>query len=349
MAEQVESGALLGRSLRVLAVVPGSSGRVAMPFVERQLASLRRAGVDVRAFCLESRTGLRELIGAARAFRRTIETFRPDIVHAHYGTMTSFFAAVTTNLPLVITFRGSDLNMARDVSGLRAYMGYWLSQLAAVRARHIICVSRQLRSRLWWRKGRTTVLPSGIDLALFVPTDKALARRALGLPGEARIALFYAGHRPQLKGLDLFREAVRVAESKVGPIRAIELTGQVAPEAMPRYLSAADCVVLASLREGSPNIVKEAMACNVPLACVDVGDVRERLHGVQNSLIVRRDAGELGGAIAHLVRNAGRSNGRERIAHLSEASVAAAIKNIYQEIAGSAAGAELDVAEQLSA
>lgn len=332
MAQAIEAGDRVGAPIRVLAVTPGKDGRTAMPFIERQIASLRRLGIDVRTFCLESRTGWRDLLRAARAFRRTVEEVRPHIVHAHYGTMTAFFAAITSCAPLVITFRGSDLNMARDVSGLRARAGYWLSQLAALRACRIVCVSPQLRDRLLWRRDRVSILTDGIDLELFVPLDRTLARRRLGLREDARIALFHYGSRPKLKGLDLFRAAIAVAESQIGAIDALELSGQVAPEQMPLYVSAADCVVVASLREGSPNMVKEAMACNVPVASVDVGDVRERLRDVWPSAVVPRDSIALGGAIAQFLKRPTHSNGRQRVLDCSEAAVAEAIHGIYRAV-----------------
>ena len=97
--------------------------------------------------------------------------------------------------------------------------------------------------------------------------------------------------------------------------------GTVPPHEVPLYLSAADCVAFASFREGAPNMVKEALACNVPVVSVDVGDVAERLAGVYPSRIVERDPVEFGNALADIVAAGLRSNGREVVTTCSEKSV----------------------------
>ena len=111
-------------------------------------------------------------------FRRVIRTFRPQVIHAHYGTVTAMFAALGAGrIPLVITYRGSDLNRLPSARGLRPAAGRLLSQIAALRAARIVCVSRQLKNLLWWRRARVTVLPSGVDPEVFRPAPWKPLRR----------------------------------------------------------------------------------------------------------------------------------------------------------------------------
>jgi glycosyltransferase involved in cell wall biosynthesis len=114
-------------------------------------------------------------------------------------------------------------------------------------------------------------------------------------------------------------------------MRFVELKGEVPPDQMPLYLNAADCLVLASESEGSPNIVKEALACNLPIAAV--GDVAERLRDVNPSRVVHRDAHELGMAIADILAQQKRSNGRNKVAELADDRIASQLKTIYQAAA----------------
>src|SRR6202043_1833877 len=127
-------------------------------------------GLRIEVFDLRSRTSLRVLVQEFRRFRQVVRAFRPQLIHAHYGTITAIFGALAAGrIPLVITYRGSDLNRLPSARGLRPAVGRLLSQMAALRAARIVCVSRQLKYRLWWRRSRVTVLPSGVDRDVFRP------------------------------------------------------------------------------------------------------------------------------------------------------------------------------------
>jgi glycosyltransferase involved in cell wall biosynthesis len=116
-----------------------------------------------------------------------------------------------------------------------------------------------------------------------------------------------------LKGRELFERAVRHAQRVIPDLRSVILDGNVHPNDMPIYLNASDCVVLASVSEGSPNIVKEALACNVPVVAVDVGDVRHRLAGVRSCRIVSRSAQALARGITEIIAAGERSDGRTHV------------------------------------
>lgn len=317
------------RPLRVLAVTPLPSSKSSMIHVTRQVASLEAAGVTCHAFRVVSRTSPSVILREWRRLRREIRAFQPQIVHAHYGTVTAFLAIVSTNLPVIITYRGSDLNPNRGRGWLREVVGVLLSQIAALRAARIICVSNQLKDKLWWRRNRVSIIPTGVDMTLFYPCDLQEARRELGWGPTERVVLFNAGD-PLCKRLDLAQAAVQFAESLCGKIRFAVLGGNVPPNLIPLMMSAADCLLLTSDWEGSPNVVKEALACNLPVVSVDVGDVRERLEGVWPSFIVPRDAREIGKAICEVLRRRQRSNGRESEKDLSSEAVSQRIVSIYR-------------------
>jgi len=97
-------------------------------------------------------------------------------------------------------------------------------------------------------------------------------------------------------------------------------------------MSAADCLLLTSECEGSPTVVQEAMACNLPVVTVDVGDVQFCLGGVSPTRLVGRDPAEIGNAIAEVLTQGQRSNGRSRIENFSNASIAGQVASIYRDI-----------------
>jgi len=319
--------------LRVVAVIPGSDKASSMIFARRQLNSLRTLNVDSHAFFLNAGTSPRLLLKRWLDLRREIASLKPDLIHAHYGTITALLCALaTTRIPLVITFRGSDLNYRRDVGFLRSYGTHLLSQLASLRASAIVCVSRRLQSRLWWRKNVSVVLTDGVNLDVFRPMPKRQAREQLGYQSGRHIVLFSQGNTPRNKGRALALAGVQVAERTLGPIQLVILEGRVPPDQVPVFINAADCVVLASEVEGSPNIVKEALACNVPVVAVDVGDVPERLRGVFPSKIVHRDAVQMGSALAEILACGKRSNGRDCVAPCAETEIAKSIRDLYDRV-----------------
>ena len=320
------------KPLRVLAVIPGSETKSSFIFARRQMAMVAECGVDVRLFWLGERTSATGLFAELGRLRREIARVQPEIVHAHYGTVTALVAALAGGPPLVITYRGSDLNGSAEVSDMRSRMGVLMSQLAALRASGIISVSERLSRLLWWRRRGVVVIPSGVDIAVFHPAPRDAARAALGWPLDERVILFNSGSRAKVKRLDIAQAAAAEAARLVSGSRLEVLYGGVDTEQIAVYMNAADCLLLTSEAEGSPNVIKEALACNLPIVSVDVGDVRERMEGGTPGAIVERDIPALGRAIAALLEHPARSNGYPAIENISTRRVAERIIEVYRRV-----------------
>jgi teichuronic acid biosynthesis glycosyltransferase TuaC len=325
---------------RVLFVIPGDGQGNSMIFVRREAQNLAREAVDVHLFYLASRTSPRRLLSEVRRFRRELARLRPAVVHAHFGTMTALFAALASGLlPLVITYRGSDLNpppkSLHCSARTRATLGCLFSQFAALRAQKIVCLSRALRDRLWWRRGAVTVLPSGVDPEVFRPSSRKLARQRLGWGEEERVVLFNAGGDVLVKRVALAKDAVEKARRNFPNLRLEILDGNVPPALLPELMNAADCLLLTSVSEGSPAIVQEALACDLPVVSVEVGDVVERLRGVRDSIVVSADASVLAQALVGIVDPPRRSNGSLKAAEFSARPLARSLQEIYRGLAES--------------
>ncbi len=319
-------------ALRVLHVVPALPNGGAMIFAKRQVASLVRAGAAAETVYLSSRTDPRALARDWLRIRAVARRFRPDLIHAHYGTITAMLCACASTVPMVVTFRGSDLNPV-DVHGrVRGAVARVLSQCAALSAARIICVSARLRTRLWWRAARAAVIPDGTDLRLFQPRPRDEARHELGWPAEDRIVIFNVGNNPQTKRLDLAQTAVARARSLQPDLRLELIDGNVSASRIPLLLNAADCLLVTSDYEGSPNIVKEALACDLPVVSVDVGDVADRLVGVTPSLVVDRDPAAIARGLVDILRVGARCNGSDAVQGLSEERIAEQVLAVYREV-----------------
>jgi glycosyltransferase involved in cell wall biosynthesis len=163
---------------------------------------------------------------------------------------------------------------------------------------------------------------------LFRHTPQQAARRALSLPEEPRYILFAARRENPIKRFELAREAVAHLNPELGA--ELLVAEGVPPDQMPLYINAADIVLLTSSREGSPNIVKEALACNQRVVSVDVGDVRERLAGIGGCVVCDDDQpATIAAAIETALSAPAPTNGREAVEQLSGEQLVRQIAQIY--------------------
>lgn len=322
----------ISRKLRVVAVIPGTADSpVSMIFAKREVDALRDYGVEVRKFFLKSRTSLPILVGEWRRLRREIDSFKPDVIHCHYGTMTAFLTVFATALPVVVTYRGSDLNPVPSVGMFRTMLAHFLSQIAAIRACRIVCVSRELAARLVYGGSKVTVIPEAIDLKIFQPIPRNEARLKLGWTHDAPVVLFNAGASPKVKRIDLCEMAMAVARKKNAGIKLVVMHGDVPPADVPLYHNASDVLLVTSDFEGGPTIVQEAIACGLPVISVVVGDVPQKLNEVFPSRIVERSPEAIATALLEIIALRTRSNGPEvAIRQFSNEIVAPKLVNVLR-------------------
>ena len=304
-----------------------------MPFVRREADALRAWGHDVEVLGFDNRYV--NILAEWLRLRAAVARAKPDIVHAQFGKFTALLAAFA-GAPLVITFRGTDINRNAKYSFFRSVLGIAASQVAAFFARGVVCVSGEIRSKVWARRWRPTiVLPTGVDLRLFKPMDRDEARAKLGYGPDERVVLFNDGRNPEVKDPALALATVEIAKTKIAHLRFVVLNGMVRPEDVPLYMNAADALLLTSRTEGSPTVVQEAMACNLPVVSVDVGDVRERLEGVQHCAVVRsREPAVLAAELMKVLENPRRSDGRTHASSLGIRAIAVRLVEFYRAAGG---------------
>jgi glycosyltransferase involved in cell wall biosynthesis len=319
---------------RILFVIPGEQrDGGSMVFARRQAVTLAsQGGVAVESFYLRSRTSPWILLSEVKRFRKTCAAFQPDVLHAHYGTVTAMFTVLhAQQTPVMITYRGSDLNPVPTERGPRALIGHLLSQVAALGARRIVCVSGKLRDHLWWRKKIVTILPSGVDTEVFRPMPRDQARRQLGWPESVPVVLFNAGRDALNKRLDLAQAAFAHVQAAFPQARLEVMAGGVPPEKVPLLMNAADCLLVTSDAEGSPTVVQEAIASNLPVVSVDVGDVVDRLKGISETHIAARDPRALAAALIDILGRGRRSNGQLHVREIDSLHIAHELTRLYLE------------------
>jgi len=300
-------------------------------FVARQVRELRRLGVLIDVLHFPSRGNPLNHLRAWRELRRRIRGCDYDLIHAQFGHA-GLVAQAQRKLPVVVTFRGPDLEGVFDHAGRMTLKGRVLVALCRRLARtadEVVVVSETLARRL--PRKDYHVVPSGLDLECFSPAPREQARRALGWDLDQAVVLFAAQDiRMPGKRFALAREAVEVAQGQID--LRLEVATDIEPGQMPLHMNASDALMLTSISEGSPNVVKEALACNLPVISVDVGDVRERLAGVSPGAICEATPQALAEAMIEILERPRRSNGRHLVAHLDEHSQSEKVLGIYNRI-----------------
>ena len=300
-------------------------------FVQAQMESLRALGVEYDVVFVNGRESLLNYLRGIFKARRRLRLKPYDLVHAHFG-LSGWVARFQRRAPLVVSFMGDDVLGRFDRRGRVGLIGrfYQVSSFLLARAAAAVIVKSQaMKARLRLASGH--VIPNGVNLELFQPMEPAEARRQLGLESNHKYVLFPYDPAIPNKRYDLVAEAVRLARAEVPAIELLQVSG--APRSqMPFYLNAADALVLASHSEGSPNIVKEAMAVNLPVISVDVGDVAELIRPAEGCHIVPRRAADIAARIVEVCRRGMRSNGREWIERYAEDKIARDIMAVYASV-----------------
>lgn len=302
-------------------------------FVKAQMESLRPLGVKFDIVFVNGRESKWNYLHGIRQVRAQLRTKQYDLIHAHFG-LSGWVARWQFRVPVVVSFMGDDVLGRPTWSGqntlaghLLKLSGFILAHLAAA----VIVKSPQMASRL--RMPSAHVIPNGVDLNLFRPMDQAQARQVLGLDPRKKFVLFPYNPDEARKRFDLIQAAVSLARRQVPGLELLMARG-LPQEKIPFYMNAADVLVMASMTEGSPNALKEAMATNLPVITVDVGDAAELIGPTAGCFIVRREAAVMAEKIVEVCRCGGRTNGREWIRKLSMEAVARQIVEVYAAALG---------------
>lgn len=324
------------RVLVITNIYPTAAAPASGTFVEQQVEGLRRGGIDAELLFLDR---LRDGPGVYRQLARQVtgvrRTFRPDLVHVMYGgVMAERVTRLAKGEPVIVTFHGSDL-LGENLSGLLRKAASWYgvacSWRAAARAAGVVVVSPELRDALprWIDRDRVRVIPCGIDLARFQPRDRAECRRRLDWSMQEFAVLFNGGSQDPVKRPELAHEAVRILRERYPHATLRELRG-VPNVDVPEWMNASNVLLLTSQHEGSPTVVKEALACNLPVVSVDVGDVRERIGGVEGCHVVAPDATALAERLAAVLERGQLVRGREQVEGLSIEAIGVSLKAFYE-------------------
>jgi len=306
-------------------------------FVKDEVDALRRAGVDIDVYFVNGRADKREYARMPFGFFARIHRTRYDVVHVHH----SFCGLVATRqqkVPVVWTFHEGEI-MGGTEDALREqpikHVAYSkrMKQFVARRVDALVVVAEHLRAPL----GRPDALclPAGIDINLFAPMETEAAQRKLGLDAGKRYVLFPSVPTRVEKRYELAQRAVEMLRERWPEMRDVQLIAlnNVPHEDVPFYMNASELVLMTSAFEASPVVIREALACNVPVLSTDVGDARVMLGGIPGCAIVPPDPGAIAAALAAALRSPRRVSAREAMKRYSLENTASQLVALYGRLA----------------
>jgi teichuronic acid biosynthesis glycosyltransferase TuaC len=322
--------------MKVLFISSSRKGKGISPFIYEQGESLRNFGVNVDYFLIKG-SGVSSYLKSIHGIRKIARSGNYQIIHAHFGFSGIIARLSLPKKKLVVSFLGDDLEGSIKKNGKYSLTGKCYVILNRLFARYFfdfnIVKSQRLSLKLPGILNKE-IIPNGIDLHKYFPIEKEAACGKIGLDPSEIYFLFPSRPDRPVKNFKLFRNALGLLDKQV----SVLILENISPEDVVYYYNAASVTVLTSFHEGSPNVIKEAMACNCPIVSTDVGDISwifENTEGCFLSSAKAEDFAEKIKSALDFAYNKRRTNGRKRIGELEldSASIANRIINIYNTLA----------------
>lgn len=302
--------------MKVLVVCSKNKGFV-KSFIKEQSESLKTKRITIDYYSVEGK-GILGYLKNFKNLKRKINDFLPDIIHAHYG-LSGLLANLQRAVPVVVTYHGSDINLT---------LPRFFSRFSILLSSRNIFVSNNLSDRVGLKN--PLIIPCGINLDIFKPIDKKCARLRMKLDLTKTYILFSSSFDNPVKNYKLAKQAIDLLCEF--DIEIIELKGFERYE-VSNLLNSVDLALMTSYTEGSPQFIKESMACNTPIVSVDVGEVRKIINKAANCYVSKsHDPVELASYIKKIILSGEKSDGRDYIKDYEESFIADKIVEVYNSL-----------------
>ncbi len=302
--------------MNILIVCSKNSGRIS-PFIVEQAKSLVQKGLKVEYFTIAGK-GFTGYLKNYKNLVGKIKAFKPDIIHAHYG-LSGLLCNIQRKIPVITTYHGSDINEPRV---------YPFSLLNMLLSAHNIFVSKKNQQKSGFKTNHS-LIPCGVDTKLFREIDKLESRNLLGFKPDKKYILFAGGFQNNVKNSELAIKAVQ----PLSDVTLLELKGY-SREQVVVLMNGVDLVLMTSFTEGSPQFIKEAMACNCPIVSVPAGDVPEITQNISGCFITSYRVEDVSQKIIFAIEFGQRTEGRSQIINLGLEieNVAEKIISVYNKV-----------------
>jgi teichuronic acid biosynthesis glycosyltransferase TuaC len=329
-SDKFDTGNKRYRILMVTGIYPTQALPHKGTFIKTLVDSLVARGHTVEVIHPKQGPVIERYLSAAwQVFWKTL-TGRFDIVHGHYG-LWCLLARLQWTTPVVAAYLGDDLLGTVTFDGRHTRKSLLVARISRWLCRHVEAVtvkSEQMKKMSLWKDA--VVIPDGIDFARFHPIPREEARTILGWDQKRNYIVFANNPAIPVKNFALAQAAIARLQER-GITAELVVASGLAQEQVVQYINASNALILPSVAEGSPNVVKEAMACNIPVVATNVGDVAELLAHTAGCSVCPHDADALATGLEKALNFQGPTTGREDIRSLAMVHIVEQVVALYEQ------------------
>jgi len=306
--------------MKVLFVCSGNSKLYGISSITKEQGeSLRNVGIFLNYFIIKGK-GIVGYLKNTFKLRQYLKYNQFDLIHAHFY-LSGIIASLAANQPIVVSLMGSDVKTKFICKRI-------ITHFYKYKWNAVIVKSERMKDELGFSDA--IVIPNGVDFSKFKYIDMNIARKKVHFNNHKYI-IFVSNPRRKVKNIKLAKAAFELINN--ADIR-FEVVNGVKHEMMPYYLNACNVLLLTSLWEGSPNVIKEALACNCPIVSTDVGDVRKMICEIDGCYVTSFNPQDIALKLNYVLELSKRTNAREKIRHLDSERIAKKIFTVYRTVLG---------------
>lgn len=296
-------------------------------FVKEQMEAICKVHKEVSytVFFIDGRKSQKEYLKSIFAIHKLINKNEFDLIHVHYGLSGLFLLKkLKKNIPVVITLHGGDIQIEQGKK-----IQVFLTKLILKKADCAITLNNKMDTIVKQYMPFTKIIPCSVDINTFTPAEKRT------IENTKRI-IFPSDRSRVVKNYPLFKNVVEILKSKYKiQCSTVEIKNMSRSEVSTLY-STSDLMIMTSISEGSPQVIKEAMACNLPVVSTNVGDVANLLKGVKNSAVSKSMDADMLAELAYQALNNKIEgiDGRDKIKQmkLDDDSIGESLFDIYNRL-----------------
>lgn len=297
-------------------------------FVKEQVDSIKRYHDDVNidVFYIDGISSSWNYLKTIPSLINKSNSGNYDLVHIHYGLAGLFtLFAYSIKIPIVVTLHGGDIQIDQGKTIQVA-----LTKRILKKATYAITLNDKMDDVVKQYCHNTVQCPCSVNTDVF--KDVYVVHDCV----EEKRIIFPSDRNRWVKNFPLFETVLSILERKYGIKTSFKEVKNMNREEVCHLFNESDLLIMTSRSEGSPQVVKEAMACNLPIVTTPVGDVHYLLSGVKNSIVCNsHDADEIAScAVSILANNQKKSTGREKIfaLGLDDCSISNKIYSVYSNL-----------------
>lgn len=303
------------RKIKILFVYKGEGKNKINPVIDAQISSLQNDSFELIKFPIKTK-GIKSYFKCAFLLRKYSLNHNFDIVHAHYSYCG--FISIVAKKPIICSLMGSDIfRQNTPILLATKFFSRFVWKATIVK-------SKEMNLKI----KNSIIIPNGVNRRIFKPIDKDKAKAKVGFQNQYNILFIANNPKSRVKNLSLAEDSIKMLDSK--KIK-LNILSKVQQEDLVYYYNAADLLLLTSLTEGSPNVIKEAIACNCPIVSTDVGDVSDIIKDMDNCYIANFSPKSVSSKIKKSINDE-----KIKINHLLDDydsdTISMKIHNLYQRI-----------------